>query len=241
MSTLTNQNVSQIVASNYQTAKVFSRYGIDFCCKGGIPLSKACLDKDINITEIIEALEDAMRLTNADEPSHTDLVVLIEHIETVHHKYVKETIRVLQPYLNKVQIVHSDRHPELNIIVDEFSQCAQELSAHMMKEELVLFPYIKAMYESKKKGFVLAKPHFGHVDNPIRMMEHEHVTEGERFQRIAELTDGYTPPKDACQTYRVAFSMLKEFEADLHRHIHLENNVLFTAARQLFLEHFQTN
>jgi regulator of cell morphogenesis and NO signaling len=122
--------------------------------------------------------------------------------------------------------VHGERHPELLEIESLFLGSAGALTAHMKKEELVLFPYIKKMVS---KGPV-EKPHFGTVQNPVQMMMNEHEVEGGRFREIAELSHNYTPPEDGCNTYRVAFAVLKEYENDLHLHIHLENNILFPKA-----------
>ena len=114
-----------------------------------------------------------------------------------------------------------------------FIGCAGELTQHMKKEELILFPFIKKMVATRSHDEALQQPHFGTVDNPIAMMMQEHDTEGERFRKIETLTNNYTPPADACNTYRVTFDMLADFEQDLHKHIHLENNILFPGAALL--------
>lgn len=129
------------------------------------------------------------------------------------------------PYLNKVAAVHGDRHPELREVQDLFIGCAEDLTSHMQKEEQVLFPFIRKM----AVGDDIHAP-FGTVQNPINMMMHEHTNEGERFRKIAALTNDYTAPEDACNTYRVTYALLNEFEEDLHLHIHLENNILFPKA-----------
>jgi regulator of cell morphogenesis and NO signaling len=127
----------------------------------------------------------------------------------------------LRTYLQKLASVHGDRLPELHAIKDLFMEAIVGLTIHMKKEEHILFPYIKAMKSADEKGFSLSPPHFGHIDNPIDLMGHEHDTEGERFRRISALSNGYKTPSDGCQTYRVAYGMLKEFEEYLHTHSHL--------------------
>jgi regulator of cell morphogenesis and NO signaling len=233
---LENRKVGAIVAENFKTAKVFTQYGIDFCCKGGISLKDACSKNGVNLQEVTEDLQKATVLPQ--EVNYTDfgLSQLIDHIMETHHQYVENAIPALKAYLQKLATVHGDRHPELFQIRDEFMAASDALTAHMKKEEFILFPYVKAMEEAEKSGFALSKPHFGHIDNPINMMEDEHETEGERFRTISELSDGYKTPSDGCQTYRVAFEMLKEFESDLHTHIHLENNILFPKASALYTE-----
>ena len=236
MATIAEKKVGKIVAENFRTAKVFTEYGIDFCCKGAVKLSDACSTRGLDIEEVVEKLEVIMQVADKSPYQEMSLSQLIDHIVNVHHKYVEETIPALKFYLEKIERVHGDRHPELTAVRQEFFEAADALTIHMKKEEFVLFPYIKAMEEAKQSDFPLSKPHFGHIENPIAMMEDEHDTEGERFRRIDSLTQGYTPPVDACQTYRVAFSMLQEFEQDLHTHIHLENNVLFPKAMVLYSE-----
>lgn len=231
---LANRKVGGIVAENFKTAKVFTEYGIDFCCKGGISLSDACEKNGVALDRILTDLKLAVIQPEEVHFKAFGLGQLIDHIVTTHHQYVENTIPPLKIYLPKIASVHGDRHPELLEVAQEFLLAADALTTHMKKEELILFPYIKAMEEADRTGLPLSKAHFGHIDNPIAMMEDEHDTEGERFRRISVLTDGYTCPPDGCQTYRVAFAMLKEFEADLHTHIHLENNILFPKAQELF-------
>ncbi|MFN3802648.1 iron-sulfur cluster repair di-iron protein [Belliella pelovolcani] len=231
---LANRKVGGIVVENFKTAKVFTRYGIDFCCKGRISVSDACEKNGVELSSILADLEQIV--VQPEEVHYKDfgLSQLIDHIVTKHHSYVEETIPALKIYLPKLAAVHGGRHPELFAVAQEFLLAADALTTHMKKEELVLFPYIKAMEEADSSGFSLSEAHFGHINNPIGMMEHEHDTEGERFRKIAALTNGYTCPPDGCQTYKVAFAMLKEFEEDLHTHIHLENNILFPKAVNLY-------
>ncbi|MFN3760410.1 MAG: iron-sulfur cluster repair di-iron protein [Algoriphagus aquaeductus] len=236
METIAEKKVGKIVAENFRTAKVFTEYGIDFCCKGAVKLSDACSTRGLDLDQVVEKLEVVMRVADQSPYQEMSLSQLIDHIVNVHHNYVEETIPALKFYVDKIERVHGDRHAELTAIRQEFFEAADALTIHMKKEEFVLFPYIKAMEEAQLNNFPLSKPHFGHIENPIAMMEDEHDTEGERFRRIDSLTQGYTPPVDACQTYRVAFSMLQEFEEDLHTHIHLENNVLFPKAQVLYSE-----
>jgi regulator of cell morphogenesis and NO signaling len=231
---MTQKKVGGIVASNFKTAKVFTSHGIDFCCKGGITLEEACANKGVDIDQVLEELASASKLPEEVVYAELSPSELITHIIDHHHQYVGNTLPILTAYLQKLAAVHGERHPELFEIRDEFQAAAEALSLHMRKEELILFPYIKAMEEAQKNKFPLSVPHFGHINNPIQMMEEEHDTEGERFRTIAGLSSNYTPPADGCQTYKVAFAMLKEFEEDLHTHIHLENNILFPTALSLY-------
>lgn len=230
------QVIGELVAQDYRAAEVFSKYGIDFCCKGGLTLQAASDKKKIDLQALIKDLKE---ITRPEESTQSDyqawpIDLLADYIEKRHHRYVVEKTPVIQQYLNKVCQVHGKAHPELAEILDNFNQSAQLLAAHMKKEELILFPYIRKMVLATEKE--LPVPHFGSVENPIAMMKEEHNVEGERFRRISELSNSYTPPVDACNTYRVTFSLLKEFEEDLHLHIHLENNILFPKAIRMETE-----
>ena len=161
------------------------------------------------------------------------LDLLVDYIEKKHHRYVAEKVPVLLQFLNKLCKVHGERHPELLKINAHFTASAGELAAHMKKEELILFPFVKKMIHATMAQSAIEVPRFGTVENPIAMMKDEHDNEGVRFREIAKLTNNYTPPTDACNTYRVTYAMLEEFEKDLHLHIHLENNILFPEAIKL--------
>jgi len=235
MENLKNRTIGSFVAEDFRTAAVFSKYRIDFCCKGNRTVSEVCEKQNIDADDL---LQNVLQVAQSENSGSIDfnswpLDLLADYIEKTHHRYVEEKTNVLLPFLDKLCKVHGANHPELFRINELFVGCAGELSQHMKKEELVLFPFVKRMVKTKESDGLLSQPSFGTVSNPIAMMMHEHDNEGERFREIATLTNNYTPPADACTTYRVTFSMLKEFEADLHKHIHLENNILFPKAEVL--------
>ncbi len=230
-----HQIIGELVAQNYRAASVFKKYGIDFCCNGNRTIDEACEKKNIALNTVLQDLDIAIQKT---EDSGTDykswpIDLLADYIEKKHHSYVVEKTAEIKPYLNKVCKVHGDRHPELLEIKEHFDATAGELAMHMKKEELILFPYVRKMAKAKKEATQAATPQFGTIQNPIQAMMDEHTTEGDRYRKIAELSNNYTPPQDACSTYKVTFALLNEFEQDLHLHIHLENNILFPKAIQL--------
>src|SRR5699024_2422237 len=191
--------------------------------------------KNIDLDSILSDLD---RVINSASEQSIDYKswpsdLLADYIQKKHHRYVTEKTPVLKQFLNKLCKVHGERHPELYKINELFTQSTNELSKHMIEEETVLFPYIRKMIEAKNSGSPQPTFSYSSVENPIENMLHEHDAEGERFREIARLTNDYTPPEDACNTYRVAFQMLEEFEKDLHLHIHLENNILFRDAVSL--------
>lgn len=226
--------IGEIVAEDFRTAAIFKKYGIDFCCKGGRTIEEACENRKIDTEPIYEEIENlSKRDDNSIDFNSWPLDLLADYVEKTHHRYVEEKTPVLQAFLDKLCKVHGGSHPELFEIREQFDASAQDLGAHMKKEELMLFPFIKNMVKAQIDGSAIPQPPFGTVENPVNMMKHEHTVEGERLRKIAELTDEYTPPADACNTYRVTFSMLQDFENDLHKHIHLENNILFPKAIKL--------
>ncbi|OIV41458.1 iron-sulfur cluster repair di-iron protein [Flavobacterium johnsoniae] len=232
MENLKNRTIGSFVAQDYRTAAVFSKYKIDFCCKGNRTVDEVCEKQNINSETLLQSIQEVVQSENNGSIDFNSwpLDLLADYIEKTHHRYVEDKTQTLLPFLDKLCKVHGAHHPELFKINELFIGCAAELSQHMKKEELILFPFIKRMVKAKDSDGLLSQPSFGSVSNPIAMMMHEHDNEGERFREIANLTDNYTPPADACTTYRVTFAMLKEFEEDLHKHIHLENNILFPKA-----------
>ncbi|QQS51266.1 MAG: iron-sulfur cluster repair di-iron protein [Bacteroidota bacterium] len=224
-------SVGDIVKANFKTAQIFERNKIDFCCGGGISLDEACKKSGTNVEQLIPELEATIQLTDPDSRyiDELELNELCDYIEKRHHSYVNENIPFLQQKMQKLCDVHGDNHNELYEIKALFDGAAENLSAHMKKEELILFPYIRKMVKFQKEGKT-AKDELGVAVKTINTMHEEHLTEGERFEKISQLTSSYTCPPDGCGTYRVTFQTLKEFENDLHRHIHLENNILFKKA-----------
>ncbi len=220
--------IGEIVAKDYRSASVFKDNGIDFCCNGNRSIADACNAKSINTQNLINDLQQVMvdESVGAIDFNAWSLDLLADYIEKKHHRYVKNKSQEILPYLQKIVKVHGDRHPELLAIEQLFIASVHELNEHMQKEEQVLFPHIRNMVEAQQEGRKIAIP-FGTVQNPIAMMMQEHDVEGRRFEKISALTNDYTAPSDACNTYRITFALLKEFEQDLHLHIHLENNILF--------------
>ncbi|WP_228853040.1 iron-sulfur cluster repair di-iron protein [Aegicerativicinus sediminis] len=230
-----SKTIGNYVAEDFRTAAVFKKHQIDFCCNGHRTLEEVCLKKGLDTELIMNELEHSLHSYSDEKMDYSSwpIDLLADYIEKKHHRYVEDTIPVLKQFLEKLCRVHGERHTELLKINELFKTSAGELTKHMKKEELNLFPYVKEMVNAQRQGTILASPPFGQVQNPISVMENEHENEGQRFSQIAELTNNYQPPSDACTTFRVAYSMLEEFEKDLHLHIHLENNILFPKAIKL--------
>lgn len=234
MRTLDTKTVADIVTENIKTAQVFKKYGIDFCCQGGISLEKAAEKANIEYNVLLSELENVENSTSrANDYNSWKLDFLTDHVIIVHHGYVEENIPIIKQYAQKVYEVHGQHYPELLKIRDLFNGIAGPFAAHCKKEELILFPFIKRMVTAERENTKLPKTFFKSVDEPIKMMEVEHEEAGEVFRKIAILSNNYTPPEGACNTYKAFFDKLQEFEQDLHQHVHLENNILFPKSLKL--------
>ena len=234
MNVTTEKTVRELALGKPGAARVFEKLGIDYCCGGKQTLEQACHAASLPVDEVLDALEVAQSSGPAspkDSNWQAELLGdLISHIKNTHHKYTREEIARLGPLFDKVCSVHGERHPELFDLRATFRGLAQELTTHMMKEEMVLFPYMERMEQSViQKEPILPAP-FGTVRNPVSMMEHEHDSAGDALRALRASSNGFVPPTDACDSYQNLYKALAEFEADLHQHIHLENNILFPRA-----------
>ncbi len=231
----TTNTVRDLAVTLPGATRVFERLGIDYCCGGGRTLVDACQAAGVAVEEAVNSLESAVQKEPqpvADWPnkSLTDLAV---YIIDKHHFYTKQEIERLDSLLDKVRSRHGENHPELVQLEEAFSRLKDELIPHMLKEEQVLFPYLARMEEAVVNQQMVSPPFFGTVRNPIRMMIGEHDTAGALLHEIRKLTVDYRLPGDACMSYRALYQGLQEFEADLHQHIHLENNILFPRAAEM--------
>ena len=234
MSVTTEKTLRELVLETPAATRVLEKLGIDYCCGGNQSLEQACRAANLPIGKVLDSLE-AAELATKPEGKDRDwqqeaLADLVAHITSTHHKYTRSEIARLAPLLEKVRSVHGQNHPELQSIQTSFLGLADELTMHMMKEEMMLFPYIVRMEESVIERQPILPPPFGTVQNPVSMMMHEHDSAGDALRAMRQASGGYAAPADACVSYQTLYRTLAEFEADLHQHIHLENNVLFPRA-----------
>jgi regulator of cell morphogenesis and NO signaling len=233
--TLTTQTVREIALNQPSSIRVFEQFGIDYCCGGRKPLTEACIAGSLEIDAVIAALEAAERAPQekTEDWAEKSLESLSTHIVATHHAYVKRELPRLALLAEKVVNRHGSTKAELPVIAATLAQLDEELTHHLAKEEAVLFPYIAGLEKSISIG--TPKPHscFGTVANPIAMMTQEHDAAGALLSEIRTLSGNFTTPPDACPTFHAFYDGLKEFEQDLHQHIHLENNILFPRAIEL--------
>jgi regulator of cell morphogenesis and NO signaling len=234
---LSSLSLAQIVNNNHKAAAVFEKYHLDFCCKGKRSLAQACGEQELPVSEVTQDLENIF----SNESNNTaldfekmNLTQLCDYIVQTHHAYVKSEMPQIYAYLQKVSSKHGDRHPELYKIFQTFSAVKEEMEGHMKKEELILFPRIKELQKLADNENAQLQLNIGYLQSPITVMEQEHDHAGGLLNDIRIFSNNYTPPQDACTTYRLCFAALKAFELDLHQHVHLENNVLFPKSIEIF-------
>lgn len=225
------ETLGDIVAKDLRKAEVFKKYGLDFCCGGKKTVKEACSEKGLDFTKVQHDLQNSDKTSVTARPlpyQDWNLDFLADYIINTHHSYVKKTIPDIRTYADKVAKVHSAHHPELLQINKLAQEVCNEMSSHMVKEETVLFPYVKQLVAAKNNGD--GKVKFGNletIETPINMMEMEHEVVGNNMDEIREISNNYQLPEDACASYAFLFKTLDEFENDLHIHVHLENNILF--------------
>jgi regulator of cell morphogenesis and NO signaling len=231
MTVTAERTVRDLVVENPAATRVFERLHIDYCCGGNRTLEDACRAAGVPLDQVLVWLDAAVPAPASDRDWQTaPLADLVAHIRDTHHVYTREALARISQLLEKVCSVHGANHPELHGIRTTFAGLAQELTTHLMKEEMVLFPYIVRMEEAVVAGEPIMPPPFGTVRNPVAMMMREHDGAGDALQQIRRSSNDYTAPADGCITYQTLYRALAELEADLHQHIHLENNILFPRA-----------
>jgi regulator of cell morphogenesis and NO signaling len=237
MQTFTTKTIREIALEAPATTRVFEEFKIDYCCGGRKSLDEACAAAGLDPSMVAQKLEAVLNDQDArgqngaaDKRTASEL---IDYIIAKHHIFTVQELERLAPLMERVCMRHGNQHPELLKLQTVFLALADSLVPHMRKEEMVLFPYIQNL-ESPATGNGFAAPqHFGTVENPIRMMMADHEEDGERLRIIRETANDYSLPEGACPSYTALYAGLQDLEKDLHRHIHLENNVLFPAAVDL--------
>jgi regulator of cell morphogenesis and NO signaling len=228
--------VRDLALENPAAVRVFDELNIDYCCGGSKPLSEACAKAGISVDALLRHIEQASTRFPASEDrdwNRAPLGELMQHIVNRHHAYLREALPQIGQVTRKVAAAHGERHSEVLNVEHLFRLLVQELEPHMMKEEQVLFPFVGQMEAALEQGQRAPAPFFGTVGNPIRAMVQEHEGAGELLRQLRNVTRDYRLPDDACTTYTALYNALQELEHDLHRHIHLENNILFPRALQM--------
>lgn len=215
------------VAARPELAALFDQWGLDYCCGGGQPLAHACAARGLDSQTLMAQIAQAAPAPVSEPDSEAPLDVWVEHIVSTHHQYLNRVLPEISLLLARTRRAHEAAHPALAKLQDTFEALRADLEAHLAKEETVLFPYCQAL----QHAHTLPVFHCGSIENPIRVMRDEHDLAGSLLRTIRALSDDFAPPADACATYRATLTQLAALEADLHRHIHKENNVLFPKAQ----------
>jgi regulator of cell morphogenesis and NO signaling len=218
------------------TIRVFERFGLDYCCGGNRPLTEACAEKNLDLAALLSALAETANAAAQDaEPDFTQATAaaLIDHIVGTHHAYIRSELPRLGSMAAKVGERHGPRHPEVLEIQHKLQLLGEDLLQHLSKEEMILFPFIWSLERSRDGQEDSPDACFASVESPIRMMIQEHETAAGLLDQMRAASKGFTPPPDACPTFVGFYHGLDAFERDLHRHVHLENNLLFPRAIEL--------
>ena len=242
MTNIAEQTLAAIVTGNHFAVPVLEKYHLDFCCKGKRTLAQACTEKGLSVETISTELEQTVKTAQSSSMPFTAMTAeqLISYILIHHHFYVKQSMPTIIGHLEKVAQKHGEHFPYMVKVLTLFNEINQEMTAHMQKEEMILFPRIKeveALFTANQNR----KLSEGYISEPIQVMENEHDHAGGILYEIRQLTNTYTAPDDACTTFKVSLAELKEFEEDLHRHVHLENNLLFPLAEKMLIHQTQLN
>ncbi|MDD5563855.1 MAG: iron-sulfur cluster repair di-iron protein [Thermoanaerobaculaceae bacterium] len=226
------KTVGEFVAEDYRTARVFEKYGIDFCCGGKAPLAETCRQKGIGedaIVREIEAAKNAPVERDRDYAAWT-LSFLADYIVNTHHAYLNENMGPIAGYAHKIAEVHGANHPEVIEIAGIFDRIAADMAAHLREEEEVLFPAVRRIDAARRTGAPPEPNDLESVRTCVATLGHEHEEIGDAVHRIRHLSKEYAIPDDVCNTFVLTYRKLEEFEDDLHKHVHLENNILFPKA-----------
>jgi regulator of cell morphogenesis and NO signaling len=227
--------VGEVVARNYNAAGIFRQYGLDFCCGGGISLREACERSNVQLNDILSELGqlDKETMQGGGNFLAWEIPYLAGYIADTHHGFVRRKIEEISAYAEKVAAVHGSRHPENIQIQQTFNELAYEMMTHMKAEEDSAFPLIEEIDRKRKKGEPVSEEEIKKLKEELKEMENDHDGAGNLMKKIRQLSNDFTPPPDACATYTILYKNLEGFEEDLHRHVHLENNILFRKAEKL--------
>lgn len=228
-------SLGEIVVLYPQVRELLEQLGLDYCCGGKQPLAEAVAAAGLDLKTIVDKLEQSLAQDCSAAPhvnwAAQPLTVLADHILETHHVFTKAQLVRIDALLTKVENAHHTRHGVmLDALREAFDPLKAELDAHLLKEEQILFPSIKAIDAYMTGQGARPVIHCGSVAHPIRQMEHEHDSAGDALVKMREITGGYHLPSDACETFKALYDALAALEADLHHHIHLENNILFPAS-----------
>lgn len=230
-----NKTIGAFVAEDYRTAKVFEQYGIDFCCGGQVTLAATCQGKKLDLDKILLEIVAAQRepIERSENYAAWTLPFLVDHIVNTHHVYLKENDEQIVDYARKIADVHGAHHPEVIEISVIFAKIATDMAAHLKHEEEVFFPAIKRADAAVSSGNNPDTLDRVLIKTSLEKLHREHEEIGDAIHQIRHLAKEYAIPEGVCNTFVVTYRKLKEFEDDLHKHVHLENNILFAKAAQL--------
>lgn len=227
------KTVADLALAAPSSIPVFERLGIDYCCNGREELSLACREAGVTVQELTEMIDGQEAVCPIRDWKDEPVTELIRFIVATHHHFTRTSLEALQPLAANVRELHGERHPELEEVEQLVDELAGDLIPHMAREERILFPYVTNMVRAIQTDSDPPASFFGSVSNPIRTMALEHESAGETMAEIRRVTMDYEVPDDACPSYKALYLLLEDLEGDLHRHLHLENRIVFPRAAEL--------
>lgn len=235
MAPVLETTVGELVADDFRIAGVFEKHGIDFCCGGRISIAEICREKGLDPTPLLQEIAEVKNtpVDRSHNYSAWALPFLADYIVNTHHSYLNENTAQIVAYSNKIAEVHGGHHPEVIEIATIFAKIATDMTAHLREEEEVLFPAIKRIDAARRAGNTPEALDMETIQSTLIRLDREHQEIGDAIHAIRHLAKGYAIPEDVCNTFAVTYRKLQEFEDDLHKHVHLENNILFPKAAQL--------
>lgn len=222
-----NKKLSDVINLNVRAISVFDKYNFDYCFNGNRSIKEVCKEKNVDPRILIDELKNVSDDFQVDKFADWRLDFLIEYILNNHHQYIHKMIPVISDLVRKISDELGEKYFDIISIARTFSVVYKDLKQHMLKEEQILFPYIKQLVSLKDSGNKSEKPYFGMIENPIGMMNSDHKNALDEFYNLQKITNNFTSPENANDTVTILFNKLKDFGKDLHLHIHLENNILF--------------
>ncbi|KAB0663772.1 iron-sulfur cluster repair di-iron protein [Oryzomonas japonica] len=230
-----NKTIGEIVATDYRTATVFESHGIDFCCGGKVALAATCTEKGLDLATITSELEAVQHepLERNQNYSSWPLPFLADYIVNTHHVYLKENDEQIATYARKIAGVHGAHHPEVIRIAAIFEKIATDMAGHLKEEEEVFFPALKRADTARTAASAPDAKDRETIRVSLLRLQREHEEIGDAIHEIRHISKEYSIPDDVCSTFMLTYQKLREFEDDLHKHVHLENNILFPKAAQL--------
>lgn len=230
----TQETLRSIISRDYRASEVFRRHHLDFCSKGDLSLAKICSLLQIRHEDIVAELNELDKNDDSTQVTGTQgILELKESVRTGYHVAVSENIKQIDAYLRRLVSVHEEQFPWIRSVLRHFETLTSVVNDMIKRKELVLFPAIDQMSQCLQQKTKYATPGFGSVRNLLNRLTSEHEQNFSTMNKISALSQGFTAPSDACNTFAVAMGKLKELYALMKTNAEWEQDVLFPQINEL--------